>query len=110
MQAVSSGPGQKTFIDLVWAPVTDVDLEGYNIFIATKKAPGSESQRRAAEDAGVPRLDVPPGKTYFYSVSAVDVRGNESARSEETERVPLKPSSHSSERCSLSRIFLPCLA
>jgi len=29
------------------------------------------------------------GKTYFYSVSAVDLRGNESARSEEaSESVP----------------------
>jgi fibronectin type 3 domain-containing protein len=29
------------------------------------------------------------GKNYFYSVSAVDLRGNESARSEETsESVP----------------------
>jgi fibronectin type 3 domain-containing protein len=33
--------------------------------------------------------EVKSGKTYTYSVSAVDVRGNESARSEETsEPVP----------------------
>ena len=32
LQAVSSGPGQKTFIDLVWAPVSDVDLDGYNVY------------------------------------------------------------------------------
>jgi hypothetical protein len=29
-------------------------------------------------------MNVVPGKDYFYSVSAVDERGNESARSEET--------------------------
>jgi fibronectin type 3 domain-containing protein len=32
------------------------------------------------------------GKTYFYSVSAVDARGNESGRSEEaSETVPRQP-------------------
>src|SRR5438445_10755565 len=30
LQAVFSGPGQKPFIDLVWAPDTDADLAGYN--------------------------------------------------------------------------------
>ena len=34
-------------------------------------------------------MQVVPGKTYFYSVSAVDERGNESGRSEEaSESVP----------------------
>jgi len=33
--------------------------------------------------------NVASGKSYWYSVSAVDVRGNESAKSEEaSERVP----------------------
>ena len=32
LQAVASGPGQKTFVDLVWAPVSDVDLDGYNVY------------------------------------------------------------------------------
>jgi len=32
LQAVSSGPGQKLFVDLVWAPVSDMDLDGYNLY------------------------------------------------------------------------------
>jgi hypothetical protein len=33
--------------------------------------------------------NVVPGHSYFYSISAVDVRGNESSRSEEaSETVP----------------------
>ena len=32
LQAVFSGPGQQPFIDLIWAPVTDADLEGYNVY------------------------------------------------------------------------------
>jgi hypothetical protein len=34
-------------------------------------------------------MNVASGRTYFYSVSAVDIRGNESARSQEaSEAVP----------------------
>jgi len=83
LQAVFSGPGQKIFIDLVWAPVTDVDLDGYNVYrheegTATVKVNAELVKTPAYRDA-----DVASGRHYFYSVSAVDVRGNESARSEE---------------------------
>ena len=89
LQAVSSGPGQKAFIDLVWAPVSDVDLDGYNVYrheegSAAVKVNGEQLKTPAYRDASVVS-----GKNYFYSVSAVDVRGNESARSEEaSEAVP----------------------
>ncbi len=32
LQAVFSGPGQKPFIDLIWAPNTEADLAGYNVY------------------------------------------------------------------------------
>ncbi|MGA8762144.1 MAG: hypothetical protein WB562_04565, partial [Candidatus Sulfotelmatobacter sp.] len=32
LQAVFSGPGQQAFIDLIWFPVTDSDLAGYNVY------------------------------------------------------------------------------
>lgn len=89
LQAVSSGPGQKSFIDLVWAPVTDVDLDGYNVY---RHEEGTPAVKITAEPVKAPAYrdaNVVPGKRYFYSVSAVDVRGNESARSEEAgETVP----------------------
>jgi len=89
LQAVSSGPGQKTFIDLVWAPVSDVDLDGYNVY---RHEEGSAAVKVNAEPLKTPAYrdaSVLSGKSYFYSVSAFDVRGNESARSEEaTEAVP----------------------
>ena len=90
LQAVSSGPGQKTFVDLVWAPVTDVDLDGYNVYRREEGSARCEGQCGASEDAGLPRRCLlPSGKSYLYSVSAVDVRGNESAHSEEaSESVP----------------------
>lgn len=89
LQAVFSGPGQKAFIDLVWAPVTDADLAGYNVY---RREEGTSPVKLNGELVKTPAYrdeNVSSGKKYFYSVSAVDVRGNESARSEEaSEAVP----------------------
>jgi hypothetical protein len=89
LQAVFSGPEQTPFIDLIWAPVTDADLAGYNVY----RREGNDAPVRAnVELVKVPAYrdtKVSAGKTYSYSVSAVDVRGNESARSgEASESVP----------------------
>jgi hypothetical protein len=83
LQAVFSGPGQQPFIDLIWAPVTDSDLAGYNVY---RHESGSAPVKLNPEPVKTPAfrdVQIAPGKTYFYSVSAVDQRGNESARSEE---------------------------
>ena len=32
LQAVYSGEGQRPFVDLIWAPVTDADLAGYTVY------------------------------------------------------------------------------
>lgn len=89
LQAVSSGPGQKSFVDLVWAPASDIDLDGYNVY---RHEEGSAPVKVNSELVKAPAYrdaNVMTGKRYFYSVSAVDVRGNESARSEEaSETVP----------------------
>ena len=92
VQAVFSGQlaGQQPSIDLTWNPVMDRDLAGYFVY------------RRLQNDSAVTKLNqqpltapaysdttVQPGNTYFYSVSAIDERGNESNRSEEaSEQVP----------------------
>ena len=89
LQAVFSGPGQALFIDLVWAPVPDTDLAGYNVY---RREEGGAVVKLNSELLTTPAYrdtKVVAGKVYFYSVSAVDLRGNESARSEEaSERVP----------------------
>jgi hypothetical protein len=87
LQAVFSGPGQRAFIDLIWAPVTDVDLEGYNVY---RHEEGSAPVKVNAEPLRTPAYrddSVVSGKNYLYSVSAIDVRGNESGRSEEAGEV-----------------------
>jgi len=85
LQAVFSGPGQAPFIDLIWSPVSDADLAGYNVY---RHAAGEAPVRLNAELVKAPAsrdTGVVAGKKYSYSVSAVDERGNESARSEEAE-------------------------
>jgi len=87
LQAVSSGPGQKTFVDLVWGPISDIDLDGYKVY---RHEEGTAPMKLNAEPLKTPAYrdsTVSSGKTYFYSVSAVDVRGNESAHSEEASEV-----------------------
>lgn len=89
LQAAFSGTGQQPFIDLIWAPDTDADLAGYNVF---RREAGTQPVKINAELVKTPAFrdtNVVSGRAYVYSVSAVDVRGNESMRSEEaSEAVP----------------------
>jgi hypothetical protein len=83
LQAVSSAPGQQPFIDLIWTPDTDPDLAGYNVL---RHEVGTSAQKINPELIKTPAFrdsNVLPGHTYFYAVSAVDVRGNESVPSVE---------------------------
>lgn len=89
LQAVFSGVGQAPFVDLVWSPDADADLAGYNIF---RREEGGQPVKLNSEPAKSPAYrdtNVQSGKKYFYAVSAVDERNNESAKSEEaSEQVP----------------------
>lgn len=89
LQAVFSGPGQQQFIDLIWAPVPDLDLAGYNVY---RSEAGKAPEKVNAEMVKGPSYRdsaVTSGKNYLYSVTAVDARGNESSHSDEaSERVP----------------------
>jgi len=89
LQAVFSGPGQQPFIDLIWSPVTDVDLDGYNVYRHEEGAAPVKVNAAPVKTPAYRDVSVAAGKNYLYSVSAVDVRGNESSRSEEAgESVP----------------------
>jgi len=89
VQAVFSGAGQKPFIDLTWNADTDADLTGYNIY---RRDGGGQPIRVNTELVKAPTFrdaNLGSSRTYFYSVAAVDARGNESTRSEEaSETVP----------------------
>jgi hypothetical protein len=89
LQAAFSGPGQPPFIDLVWAPDTDADLAGYNVYRREDNSPPQKINTELIKSPAYRDTKLSPGKTYFYVVSAVDLRGNESGRSEEaSETVP----------------------
>lgn len=89
LQAVYSGEGQRSFIDLIWTPDSEPDLAGYNIY---RHEAGAAEQKLNTEPGRTPAFrdtNVAAGHAYFYSVSAIDVRGNESAHSAEaSESVP----------------------
>lgn len=89
LQAVFSGPGQSPFIDLVWAPDTDADLAGYNVYRHEEGSQEAKINSDLVKSPAFRDTNVAPGKTYFYTVSAVDLRGNQSAHSEAaSETVP----------------------
>jgi hypothetical protein len=89
LQAVFSGTPQQPFIDLTWTPNTDADLAGYNVY---RRVGSEEPVKINAELVKTPAFQdahVQVGTRYFYSVSAVDLRANESAKSAESaETVP----------------------
>jgi len=83
LEAVSAGTPTQPFIDLSWAPNTESDLAGYNVY---RHEEGAETKKINAELVKAPTYRdavVQSGHRYFYSVSAVDLRGNESGKSAE---------------------------
>jgi hypothetical protein len=89
LQAVYSPAEQGGFIDLVWSPDSEADLAGYNVY---RRELGGAAEKLNSELVKTPAYrdtTVNAHQKYLYSVSAVDVRGNESEKSqEEEESVP----------------------
>ncbi len=82
-------PQQAGFIDLTWAPDTEADLAGYNIYRHEEGAAPVKINAELVKTPAFRDRNVVTGHRYFYSVSAVDLRGNESQRSNEaSESVP----------------------
>jgi len=81
LQAVFSSVGQKPFIDLTWAPNQESDLAGYKVFRWTEGETPRKLNQQLITTPSYRDEAIQPGKQYFYAVSAVDLRGNESPRS-----------------------------
>jgi len=84
VQAVASGPGEPPSVDLAWMPDTDADFAGYNVYRREESAPWSRLNSEPLKTPAFRDQNVQAKRTYHYSVSAVDLRGNESERSQET--------------------------
>lgn len=82
LQAVFSGPGQPPFIDLVWTPNTEPDVAGYNVYRREGNGEWARLNSDLVKSPAFRDNEVSSGHTYSYSVSAVDVRANESERSQ----------------------------
>jgi hypothetical protein len=70
----------RTAVDLIWQPVEDAGLSGYNVYRAAAEDAG-RGKKLNGEAVKLPAFhDVLPGVgRYKYSVTAVDAKGNESA-------------------------------
>jgi hypothetical protein len=89
LQAVFSGIGQQPFVDLTWAPNTDPDLAGYNVYRRENNGGWTRLNSALVPTPAYRDSNVAAGRTYFYALTAVDAHGNESARSPEvSEQVP----------------------
>ena len=89
LEAVYSPAAQNSFIDITWTANTEPDLAGYNVYRHSGNEPPVKINSELVKTPRFPDPGVHAGVKYFYSVSAVDLRGNESGKSEETsETVP----------------------
>ena len=92
LQVVFGGFIDHPIMDLVWNPDTDADLAGYNIYRQEHSEGWSKINSELAKTPAYHDSTVEAGKTYTYSVSAVDLRGNQSAQSSSAhETVPAQP-------------------
>ncbi|HEY6307861.1 MAG TPA: hypothetical protein VI488_15525 [Candidatus Angelobacter sp.] len=73
----------KKFIDIVWGPNIEKDLAGYNIYRREEGGKPSRINSTPITMLSFQDTDVAAGHNYFYSLSAVDTHGNESAKSSE---------------------------
>jgi hypothetical protein len=79
-------------IDLSWQPDAEPDVAGYRVY----RRDGQSDWRRVSGDQLVagPAFhdpDVKAGNAYSYAVTAIDTRGNESARSAEAQETVPRP-------------------
>ena len=91
LQAVFSSVGQKPFVDLTWAPNLEGDLAGYNVYRWTEGEEPKKLNGKLVPMSSYRDETIEPRKTYFYAVSAVDLRGNESPHSAATSETIPKP-------------------
>ena len=73
-------------IELSWTRNTETDFRGYNILRSTDGAP-FEKIATLVETPAYSDSKIEPGKKYRYTVSAVDLAGNESPPSALTEAI-----------------------
>ncbi len=82
------GFGAALSVDLSWEPNGEQDLLGYNVYRSVDGGKALLLTRTAVPGPAYRDLQVAPGHTYAYRITAVDVHGNESAQGPEAHETP----------------------
>ncbi|MEK3884380.1 fibronectin type III domain-containing protein [Paenibacillus sp. PL2-23] len=85
LQAEVAGDG---FIKLRWTPVKNVDTAGYKVYVNGAEA-GWSREVQAGQEPEYTIAGLANGRAYTFSVSALDLAGNESARSKSISAAPI---------------------
>lgn len=75
------------FVDLLWAPNAEKSITGYNVYRRDENGEPVRINSVPMTVLSFQDKNVAPTHTYFYSISAVDSHGNESARSQESSAI-----------------------
>jgi hypothetical protein len=79
-----TGDSASYAVDLIWQPVQDEQLAGYNVYRRALQSPGEDGSARMRLNATPVLLPsfhdarAKPGTRYRYEVTAIDAKGNES--------------------------------
>ena len=74
--------GQSAYLELSWRISPETDVAGYNVYRSEDVgAPGTRINTALLPSPTFRDMNTVPGRRYFYSVTAVDRSGNESAPS-----------------------------
>jgi len=80
--AVPAQGGTPAHLELSWAISPEADLAGYNIYRSDQEGSlGTRLNPAVLQAPAFRDMNVQPGRRYFYSVTALDRSGNESAPS-----------------------------
>ncbi|MEW5691845.1 MAG: fibronectin type III domain-containing protein [Candidatus Hydrogenedentota bacterium] len=82
-----SNPGSGYSLDINWTPDTDADLSYYKIYRSTLPT-ATYSFIKSCTTNFYTDTPLLPGITYYYRVSAVDLKGNESEQSDSASNTP----------------------
>ncbi len=74
--------GTAAYLDLSWSISAATDIAGYNVYRSDEpSSPGTRINSELLLTPAFRDMNALPGRTYFYTVTAIDRSGNESAAS-----------------------------
>jgi len=79
---VPAADGAPAHLELSWQISAEADVQGYNVYRSdAADTPGAKQNMELLPTPAFRDMNVSPGRRYFYTVTAVDRSGNESAPS-----------------------------